>query len=189
MTTKQNKVKRIPLSVWLTYLLIVTVIFTGVTFSGYVTTVEGGDEARVAQHAFKVSGGGTDDWSINIDGLKKPGDSVTANFTVSNKDSKISEVTMGYRIDVQAEGSIPLICKLTKGTEDVVINVNNEGSVGGQLSDSYVAKPEDYLTAGSEDSDSYTLTLTWPSDKNDIAYAEGNRLVVLRVSVLGEQID
>lgn len=188
MTTKQNKVKRIPLSVWLTYLLIVTVIFTGVTFSGYVTTVEGGDEARVAQHAFKVSGGGTDDWSLNIDGLKKPGDSVTANFTVSNKDSKISEATMKYSINVQAEGSIPLTCTLTTGTE-TVFSTNNEGSAGGQLLGSYVTESEDYLTAGSEDSDSYTLTLTWPSEKNDIAYAEGNRLVVLRVSVLGEQID
>lgn len=46
--SERTKRNRLPIHVYLVYLLVATLVFTGVTFSKYVTSSTGGDSARVA---------------------------------------------------------------------------------------------------------------------------------------------
>ena len=52
---KKFKFKKLPLRVYLLYLVVASLIFTGVTFSSYVSTATGGDVVQVALFAADTS--------------------------------------------------------------------------------------------------------------------------------------
>lgn len=55
MKQKQKKRKRLPLHVYLGYLMVCSLLFTGVSFAGYVSRSNGSDSARVAKGVVTVS--------------------------------------------------------------------------------------------------------------------------------------
>ncbi len=92
---RKNKVPRLPLTVWLSYLLVCTLLLTGVTFSSYVTSATGGDSARVAK--FSVVMTGAED-IVSIDGSNASENLSSAyHFTVTNN----SEVAVRYSVTVK----------------------------------------------------------------------------------------
>ena len=53
---KRSHWLRLPLHVYLSYLLVATFLFTGISFSKYATTVSVQDDARVAAFSVSVDG-------------------------------------------------------------------------------------------------------------------------------------
>ena len=92
--TQQDKTKKrmkLPVSAWLSYLLLATFLLTGVTFSKFTATTDGIDSARVAKFDVTVSGSGQ---AVDV-GLKA-GETATHTFTVTNN----SEVAVDYYLEL-----------------------------------------------------------------------------------------
>ena len=166
-------------------LLVMVLLTTGVVsgrYARYVTTVSDSDSARVAAFVFDVTEKELG-WQLNLDSLKKPGDHQSFAFTVTNatEAGRISEVSIGYTITAKAEGSIPVTITIKEAEEQKLVfdcTGNAAGSFEGVAFEAAVAAEHNYI-----------LTVEWPEEKNGIEYAEGNRALVLTISVKGEQID
>ncbi len=94
MTTQKTKRKhKLPLTAVLSYLIVVTLVATGVSLSAYVSTASGGDEARVAKFEIVVTAGSNNKVVLteSIDIAIKPGETF-GEFTVTNS----SEVAVQY---------------------------------------------------------------------------------------------
>ena len=80
--TKDGKV-RLPLFSYVSYLLVASFLLTGVTFSGYITTIRGEDTSRVA--SFEISESGVSEKMIDF-GYDEDGEHKEANlfFTLSS---------------------------------------------------------------------------------------------------------
>lgn len=83
-------IRPLSLPVWLAYLLVCTLLLTGVSFARYITTADGSDAARVAAGLVTV---GYDESKTAIQLVRPSGDGVlTENyeFTVSNGSSEVA---------------------------------------------------------------------------------------------------
>lgn len=96
--SKKTVTRHLPLSVWLSYLLVCTLLLTGVSFARYTVTNSGDDTARAA------AGQVTVDWTdnTNITLVASSTDEAAENYTfhVSNNDS---EVAIQYDVVVTVE--------------------------------------------------------------------------------------
>lgn len=94
---------RLPLHVYMIYLLICTFLLTGVSFARYIATGSGSDGARVAAGAVEVS----HDSNTKIE-ITRPTDDAPVtkgfSFTVSNKNS---EVAIRYDVIVTLNEPLP----------------------------------------------------------------------------------
>lgn len=138
------------------------------TYSKFHATTEVDDSARVAfflGDRFKTTDISPDDIA--------PGESQKISIDVSNSEgTKTIETSMRYIIEVEDFGSLPLEYELKKGTTSVEFaNKRAEGT----------------MSVGSEQTDSYTLTIKWPKEDNDIGYA--NEVKAIRLKLQAEQID
>ena len=149
----EKKRTRLPLSAYLSYLLVATVLFTGVTFSGYITAVNGGDSARVAKFEitetmFKnVNGVKTEEtMSAPISAALAPGESVTREIIVEN----VSEVAIEYGVDlVRVTNNLPALnLNLKLDTVDAEIQELPNNT---------------YRLPAGKTAD-FTLTIHWPVD-------------------------
>lgn len=149
----EKKRTRLPLSAYLSYLLVATVLFTGVTFSGYITAVNGGDSARVAKFEitetmFKnVNGVKTEEtMSAPISAALAPGESVTREIIVGN----VSEVAIEYGVDlVRVTNNLPALnLNLKLDTVDAEIQELPNNT---------------YRLPAGKTAD-FTLTIHWPVD-------------------------
>lgn len=88
--------RRLPLHVYLTYLLVCTFLLTGVSFSRYISSASGSDSARVAKGMVTVRC--DDDTTVNL--VRQSDDGVeTEDFSFSVTNS-ISEVAIQYDVVV-----------------------------------------------------------------------------------------
>ena len=141
-TDHQKKPRRI-LPIYLVYLLIVTFLLSGVSFSQYATTTSGEESARVA--AFDVSQTGS--FSALFQLQVMPGFRETYEIVLTNK----SEVTVDYTLSAeQLADNIPLQIRFLDES-------------GLTVSDSF--------SAGSSESRTYTLEVVWDASKNNAAYS------------------
>ena len=159
--TKRSR--RIPLSVWLAYLLVASLIATGVTFSGYVTEAKGSDTARVAK--FEVTETGHQFMDVSTSNLY-PGAVVYHTIQVNNK----SEVAIRYTIShTRATNNLPLtLAVVDKGSETGQVITN-----GGELAPG--------------ENGTYFLKIQWPADMNSVEYA--GQVDLIRLGLRAEQID
>ena len=103
---KQKKF-RLPLSAYLSYLLVACLLVMGVTFSGYVSSAGGSDSARVAK--FKVTSAGEVFVADPITASLEPGETVIKQFDVTNS----SETTVECFVDfTYLTGNLPLSCQV-----------------------------------------------------------------------------
>lgn len=155
-------------------------------YARYVTTDSGGDSARTA--AFVVNVGGSE--TIDLSDITQPGDSKNYTFTVANTDgSAVSEVAESYTITVSLNGSMPVTCTLTESSEtDSVLEVDATGTGYASENTGQTASGRAMTFAASVgETDTYTLTVEWPEDYNDVSYAES--VSSLTVTVTAEQVD
>lgn len=183
----QKKKNSSPVVLRLAAVLMILVLMTTGIVSGryarYVTTASNSDSARVAAFVFEVMEQGGQDWQLNLDSLQKPGDQQSFSFAVTNTlgEGKVSEVSIGYTVSVKAEGSIPVTITV-KEAEEQKLTLDCTGNVSSSFHG--VA-----FEAADAKTHNYILTVEWPEEKNGIEYAEGKRVLVLTVSVKGEQVD
>lgn len=161
--TKRSR--RVPLSVWLAYLLVATLIATGVTFSGYVTEAQGSDSARVAKfEVSEITSGETTLLLLDLDTTQVVGPGMTMEHPIVVKNN--SEVAIRYTLTAtQTTFNLP---KLTF----TFVNVDDSSS-GAELA------------PGAEGS--YKLQISWPENANDIKYA--GQVDLIQLTLRAEQVD
>jgi len=159
--------RRIPLSVYLGYLLIVTLVVTGVTFSSYVTQTTGEDSARVAK--FVVTASSVETEKIVFSDLI-PGDTETWEFTIDFD----CEVAAQCKMLLTSTNNLPLEYTLTHN---------------GTLTDVTLGTPLDIyqVAAGYTGTQTFTLTAKWDKNNNNIKFMGMADAVTL--SITTEQID
>ena len=97
------KRKRPPIFVYMMYILVATVVCTGVTFSSYISTVSGGDEARVAK--FDVTETGLNSFESVAVTVKRPGTEQEFDLNITNN----SEVSVRYTVTIMNQSdNLPL---------------------------------------------------------------------------------
>lgn len=164
---KKNKM-RLPLSAYLTYLLVATLLFTGVSFSKFATTSSGEDSARVAVMAMDTS------YVIAEELPIAPGETVEFTVTLTNKEEdRICEVTQNYFMTVE--------------------NLTNNMALSYDyfLMDGANAKVQDSVSgtfhAGVEESATYKIKITWtgtPQPASSAFEVDG-----LKIVIKTEQVD
>lgn len=164
---KKNKM-RLPLSAYLTYLLVATLLFTGVSFSKFATTSSGEDSARIAVMAIDTSYVIAEELSI------APGETVDFTVTLTNKEGdRICEVTQNYSMTVEN-----LTNNMALSYDYYLMDGENESakdSVGGTFH------------AGVEESATYKIKITWtgvPQPASSAFEVDG-----LKIVIKTEQVD
>ena len=170
-----KKLFSLPLHIYLIYLLVCTVLLTGVTFSHYITTTNGGDNANVAGGIIVVTSNSNTELI-----MEQPFDSsiVTQDFSfeVFNYSSNaISEVAIQYDVIVTLNEKLPDGVSLTMDGNDYSASDNNN---------KYTFSNAGTFEAGVQDSNTHTLSFT--GDYSIInEQAERN----ITISIYAEQID
>lgn len=155
------RMKKLPVRAYLLYLLIASLIFTGVTFSSYISSTSGGDSTQVALFANGAQ-------IINIPVSKEcyPGSSIAVTLDVCNYEGdSICQVSQTYDIRVEfLVGEIPFETSW-KNDYNADTFYANDGKVTNR----------------------HTLTVSWPAGKNDYKYSD--EIEVLRIIVYSEQVN
>lgn len=165
-----------------------------------------GGDARVASFVFHLAD--SESTTLDLSSINQPGKTVEYTFTVTNQQQKsISEVAEQYTIELEAEGSIPVQCKVVKSTaadstettETVCqtnnfnsqsdnTNVNNEENNSGENNpgamSSAIAVPASQVYE-----QKYTLSVKWSEAYNDAQYAGAGGRAAVTLTVHAEQID
>jgi hypothetical protein len=177
---------RLGLSSTVAFLLIAVLITTTATaglYARYTVTAEGTDAARVAQFVFSLQAEGASfGKTLSTKEIRYPGDTVEYYFAVSNAEGgSVCEVAQDYTVEVRLGGNMPLAITLERleGSANGVglATPSPEVSLGGELN------------AAEEQIDHYKLTVTWPLDQNDPAYANGAALSQINLTVTSQQKD
>jgi len=156
---------RVPTSVVLTYFVVVTLLLTGVTLSGYVTSASALDVARVAIMASSAT-----ITSGTIPG--HPGATVVKKIEISNKqDDTVCEVAQKYEITVRnLTENLPLTFAFFK---------DEACTVPAELTGSFAA--------GEAAKTDYYLRIHWPAENNQAKLAF--ELDAYEVKIIAQQVD
>lgn len=166
---------------YVVYLIIITMVVTGVSFSKYGTIVDETDAARVARPVldyvpisatFKGTPIGELSGGMTFNDVQ-PGDELIFHFEIRNyKNENLNEVLLKYKIEIsiEPEGELPLLSTLTPD-------------------DSYAAAGGGwiFLGMGSPVSHLYTLTIVWDSGTTGSEYSEKEQSI--KITINAEQID
>jgi len=160
--------------------LISTSMMSGL-YARYTVGAPSGDGAGVARFVFLDEG--LDVSPTPLLQELQPGAAETYSFTVTNQSTDaVSEVALSYEIVIHTTANLPITYKLTcetngKGASAATVNAA-AGVItwlGGRMNASEATEHR------------YTLTVSWPSEKNDAKYAMEIDYALL--SVQCEQID
>lgn len=113
---------RLPLHVYLSYLLVATFLFTGISFSKYATTVSVQDEARVAVFSVSVDGEAAADLLLDISNEVQTANSYS--FSVSSN----SEVRVADVVTVTLPEELPAGIYLTMTADSVEVTPEINGT-------------------------------------------------------------
>lgn len=163
-----KKKVRLPLSAYLMYLLVATLLFTGVSFSKFATTSSGEDDARVAVMAMDAV------YDIPQELLIAPGETVELTVTLTNKEgSRICEVMQEYTLTVE------------NLTNNMALTYEYYLLEGAEETKQTVATGT--FQAGVAESATYKIKITWP----DAPQPAGSAFEVdgLKIVVKAEQIN
>lgn len=170
------------LPLYLVYLIIVTLVVTGVSFSKYGTIVDGIDTARVAKPVLEYVPVSATYRGVPIGSISgglsftdvKPGDELVYTFQIRNYDgANLNEVLLKYNIVVgvePVEERLPLTRTLTPAS-------------------TYPSAEPNWtiLGMGEQITHSYTLTILWNAAQTGSEYS--NKTQTIRITINAEQID
>jgi len=138
---------RLPLSAYLCYLLVATLLFTGVSFSKFASAAGGSDTARVAKFSVDAAAYEDNTLTMNCKSIINAGaDSYI--FTVTSD----SEVTVSYDVMITLNKALPegVDMTLVKGDEHTPCTLTGSGR-------SFTAKNVCTIAAGTKQTDTYKL--------------------------------
>lgn len=162
------------------YLLLLaaaSLLILSITRAGFKTKAEANAVAEAAAWGSEVN---TID--INIDGLE-PGGTKEYKFSVTNKKgAAVSEAAQNYSITVETTENLPLQYKISQDSGD-----SSTGGAQIQDGDLTLAGGKVILEGGSlphsdETKHTYILTVHWPSDQNEVKYADEIDMVTITVN-------
>lgn len=173
---EKKKAARLPLSAYLSYLLVATLMFTGVSFSKFATTASGSDSARVAYVVVAASGEEKSQKNV-VDAAKD----IPYEYCVkvSNiKDGKVSEVALAYTIYVDLPDGFPgeVNISISDTTTDPITTTGGAGVL------KFVSSKT--LPAGDEQHNEHIITISGTDD-----VSEGADNLELCIRIKAEQID
>ncbi len=153
----------------------------GITAAKYVSEGSASDSATVAQFSPSLFS----DSSIDISGIKKPGDSIYSSFTVRNYSGDgVSCVTVKYKIVLKTTGNLPLRFTVYNSDDDEVFSFYCDGTGG---AGEYEYEIPIQFTPGVKQDHGYTLKAEWQSSDNGAQFSGMTDAV--SVSVVWEQVD
>lgn len=173
---------------WLLYLALVTTVIASATLAKFASTADAGLKAVVASFV----SGTTMDVDVPLDGMA-PGVQQEMTFVVTNyEDHRDNEVLLGYEIQVETTGNLPLTFSLAGEKK------NADGSADADVASSALtgALNGDLLATGGKlppvsisgkKMHTYKLTVLWPLDKNDADYSDEIDRVTVKIST--KQLD
>ena len=171
---EDNKTAHLPLSAYLSYLLIATLKFTGVSFSKFAASASGSDSAGVACAIVQASG-----QILSAESEIDPSDindKFEYQLTVSNnKDGLTSEVSLVYKIYIDLPADFPpMDIAVSNATKD------EEHSTASQ----YIYTANDFLAAGTSVSKNHIIS--FKANSQTIGTNTG---LDIRIYVKAEQLD
>ncbi len=148
---------------WLTYAVLVTALVSTATLSRYMTSISATDSVTVASVAMESAGIASLDVDLSDISL---GTSKYFSFDVVNfTDSRASEVTQDYYIEILTTGNLPITYTLTTVDEDTSSHALTSAN-GGLMWTGGV------LEHSVDSTHSYTLTISWPAEEIDYSYMD-----------------
>lgn len=164
-------------SVCLLFFVMLTSYFTSGLYARYTNASFGNDGASVAAFVFNVEDKNGTHY-LDLKNIKKPGDKAVYVFEVSNKNGgAISEVEQKYTVTITASGNMPITCELKNGETSVSAATGGSCNITGSF------------VPGSEQTATFTLTVEWPSNKNEASYANGAAFATVKLSIISQQVD
>lgn len=156
-------------------------------YARYTVSSSGEDSARIAAFAFFTQDHG-DSRYLDLSGIEKPGDSRTYTFTVSNqKGNTVSEVAEEVKLAVQLNGSMPLVCTISGEKGEKVLSANLSQDT--QELPVKQAGSAGVFPAATVKTYTYTITVEWPEDANDMKYASRSAVAEVLLTVTAEQVN
>lgn len=174
---KKQRLKRLPVHVYLAYLLVCTLLLTGVSFSRYISSASGSDNARVAAGVVAVNHDETTTMEMDQD----VGNTVQTrvfSFSVSNVQS---EVAIRYDLVLELNQSLPNGVTISLYKND---DTNPLGTFSADSSTQLSIPNAGVFQAGVYSTDQYKLTFQGNFDIIDQDYDR-----IVNISVQAEQID
>lgn len=167
--------RRLPLAVYLAFLLVAALAFTGASAASYKTEASGSDSARVARFVVAAKPIVGQSESLTLDSENK---SATYKFTVSNnEDGKVNETATQYDVVVTLPQALPNGVSLTLKKD------NKEVSHTTADNTKYTFKDVGTFPAGTEQTDNLTLTFT------ALDSAESGTISGIGIEVNARQVD
>ena len=171
---------RLPLSAWLSYMLVATLLFSGVSFSKFAATAAMNDSVTVAGFALS----GNEVTTANTITLDKTSGQTTADYKFQvknvNSSNKVSDVTMSYTIKVVLPKALPtgvtVSCNMTSPYSRAC-TVTQSGTT-------YTFTAPVNLPAGTSTTHAYTLSFTGGTN-----LVTSDTLNGISVSVSAVQVD
>ncbi len=171
------------------YMVLITTWLTGGLLAKFVSTDSGMDEARVAAFVFDTSTLKKDASVIPILDICNPGESLEYKINVTNKRGlTVSEVSIGYSILIEKQGSMPLKCTLTNvtgGGSTVIAQTQPDKIIAANDTISGTGK----MTVGTATEHEYVLIVEWPESYKEKSYASGNAIGEIKITVGAQQED
>lgn len=146
--------RRLPLAVYLAFLLVAALAFTGASAASYKTEASGGDSARVAR--FVVAAKPIDGQSVDLT-LGSENKSATYKFTVSNTDANgVNETATKYDVVVKFPTQLTgVTLTLTKNNNNTQTTITGTASTDNKT---FTFADAGSFTAGVAQTDSFALT-------------------------------
>lgn len=178
----KKKRNRIGFLRYIVYLALVSSVIASVTMAKYSAEVATKAEAVIA--AFVT--GTTLDVDVPLGGMVAPGDAKTVTFQVTNFDGEQNaNVSMGYEIQVDTTGNLPLEFSLLGEKQSEDTDTQNSVLVGPL--DPITLKAEGGKLPFAHTNDdrkihTYQLKVTWPAAYNDEGYSDEIDRVTLKIT-------
>jgi len=157
---------------------------TGISFSRYSTTLtnSGAESSTPTVPDIEFATWVIDCKAVFLDNIKLPGDSMDIEVWVRNWENSGMEKISGYNqavnLELQTTGNLPLEFTLKEnGTGPDLFSANYGPN-------SYISDVLTF-TAGEKETKEFTLTVTWPENKNDELYK--NEIDYLQLGLRAEQ--
>ena len=177
-------------AILLSLLCVSTSLLSGM-IARYTTSSASSDSASVAAWVFDVSNGSA---LIPLSSLTAPGDSATCSISVMNSSHGVtSEVAESYNLSIKSVGNMPLTFSMQEASSEgdpALADLAESGTIGGPVA----LSDNGCLLAAVNENKTYTLSLSWPEDRNTWAnnstsLANLQPVAYLYLSVDAVQID
>lgn len=179
--------KRMQIRKPLVLLALVLVIATSVvagTLATYQINLDDYSSGEVAAKNFVLTSAG--DSSFATDVKIAPTESVSKTFTVANFDNGVvteTDMDVAIAVALAKSGEKSAIPELEAVVEKDGVEVGTSTITNGQGTISIA----DEFTASTEETHTYTVTVSWPAGENDVAYQGAGFGQMLTIDVVGTQ--